>query len=213
MAFREDFVWGAASSAYQTEGFPSADGGGESIWDAFCRRPGAIANGDNGSIACDGYHRFEEDIRLLSSLGLRAYRFSTSWARIDPNGDGRWNEAGLQYYDRVVDCCLANGVTPWMTLYHWELPQALEETGGWQDRGTAERFARFAGMMAAHFLAVFRILSRSTSRRSCSSSDTPTGSMRPGSGFCFRNSFRAGKTSCWRMGFPSGPSGTLRRKL
>ena len=131
MAFREDFVWGAASSAYQTEGFPSADGGGESIWDAFCRRPGAIANGDNGSIACDGYHRFEEDIRLLSSLGLRAYRFSTSWARIDPNGDGRWNEAGLQYYDRVVDCCLANGVTPWMTLYHWELPQALEEKGGW----------------------------------------------------------------------------------
>ena len=127
MAFREDFVWGAASSAYQTEGFPSADGGGESIWDAFCRRPGAIANGDNGSIACDGYHRFEEDIRLLSSLGLRAYRFSTSWARIDPNGDGRWNEAGLQYYDRVVDCCLANGVTPWMTLYHWELPQALEQ--------------------------------------------------------------------------------------
>ena len=127
MAFREDFVWGAASSAYQTEGFPSADGGGESIWDAFCRRPGAIANGDNGSIACDGYHRFAEDIGLLASLGLSAYRFSTSWARIDPNGDGRWNEAGLQYYDRVVDCCLANGVTPWMTLYHWELPQALEQ--------------------------------------------------------------------------------------
>ena len=88
MAFREDFVWGAASSAYQTEGFPSADGGGESIWDAFCRRPGAIANGDNGSIACDGYHRFEEDIRLLSSLGLRAYRFSTSWTRIDPETAG-----------------------------------------------------------------------------------------------------------------------------
>ena len=153
MAFREDFVWGAASSAYQTEGFPSADGGGESIWDAFCRRPGAIANGDNGSIACDGYHRFEEDIRLLSSLGLRAYRFSTSWARIDPNGDGRWNEAGLQYYDRVVDRCLANGVTPWMTLYHWELPQALEEKGGWQNCETVERFAQFAGMMAAHSCA------------------------------------------------------------
>ena len=126
MAFREDFVWGAASSAYQTEGFPSADGGGESVWDVFCRRSGTVANGDDGSIACDGYHRFAEDIGLLASLGLRAYRFSTSWARIDPNGDGRWNEAGLQYYDRVVDCCLANGVTPWMTLYHWELPQALE---------------------------------------------------------------------------------------
>ena len=151
MAFREDFVWGAASSAYQTEGFPAADGGGESIWDAFCRRPGAIANGDTGSIACDGYHRFEEDIGLLASLGLRAYRFSTSWARIDPNGDGHWNEVGLRYYDRVVDCCLKNGVTPWMTLYHWELPQALEEKGGWLRRETAEAFTRFAGMMAARF--------------------------------------------------------------
>ena len=151
MAFREDFVWGAASSAYQTEGFPSADGGGESVWDVFCRRSGTVANGDDGSIACDGYHRFAEDIGLLASLGLRAYRFSTSWARIDPNGDGRWNEAGLQYYDRVVDCCLANGVTPWMTLYHWELPQALEEKGGWQNCETVERFAQFAGMMAAHF--------------------------------------------------------------
>ena len=151
MAFREDFVWGAASSAYQTEGYPAADGGGESVWDAFCRIPGAIANGDDGAIACDGYHRFEEDIGLLASLGLRAYRFSTSWARIDPNGDGHWNEAGLRYYDCVVDCCLENSVTPWMTLYHWELPQALEEKGGWLRRETAEAFARFAGMMAAHF--------------------------------------------------------------
>ena len=88
MAFREDFVWGAASSAYQTEGFPAADGGGESIWDVFCRRPGTIANGDDGSPACDGYHCFAEDIGLLASLGLSAYRFSTIWARIDPNGDG-----------------------------------------------------------------------------------------------------------------------------
>ena len=151
MSFREDFVWGAASSAYQTEGFPTADGGGESIWDVFCRKPGVIANADNGTIACDGYHRSAGDIRLLASLGLRAYRFSTSWARIDPNADGTWNAAGLAYYDRVVDGCLKNGVTPWMTLYHWELPQALEENGGWQNRETAERFARFAGRMAAHF--------------------------------------------------------------
>ena len=151
MAFREDFVWGAASSAYQTEGYPTADGGGESIWDAFCKTPGAIANGEDGSVACDGYHRFPEDIGLLASLGLSAYRFSTSWARIDPNGDGYWNEAGLGYYDRVVDCCLKNGVAPWMTLYHWELPQALEERGGWQNPETAEAFSRFAGMMAAHF--------------------------------------------------------------
>ena len=151
MAFCEDFVWGAGSSAYQTEGFPTADGGGESVWDVFCRKPGAIANSDDGSVACDGYHRFAEDIGLLASLGLRAYRFSTSWARIDPNGDGHWNEAGLAYYDRVVDCCLQNGVTPWMTLYHWELPQALEDKGGWLKRETADAFARFAAMMAAHF--------------------------------------------------------------
>ena len=131
MAFCKDFVWGAASSAYQTEGFPTADGGGESVWDVFCRRPDAIANNEDGSVACDGYHRYEEDIRLLAQLGLRAYRFSTSWARIDPEGSGAWNEAGLAYYDRVVDCCLQNGVTPWMTLYHWELPQALEEKDGW----------------------------------------------------------------------------------
>ena len=130
MGFREDFVWGAASSAYQTEGYPAADGGGQSVWDVFCRSPGAIANGEDGSIACDGYHRFREDIKLLAGLGLRAYRFSVSWARVDPNGDGQWNEAGLRYYDRVVDCCLENGVAPWMTLYHWELPQTLEETGG-----------------------------------------------------------------------------------
>ena len=151
MAFCEDFVWGAASSAYQTEGYPTADGGGESVWDVFCRAPGAIANGDDGSVACDGYHRFEEDIGLLASLGLSAYRFSTSWARIDPNGDGCWNEAGLRYYDRVVDCCLKNGVSPWMTLFHWELPQALEEKGGWQNCKTAEAFSRFAGMMAERF--------------------------------------------------------------
>ena len=151
MAFGKDFVWGAASSAYQTEGYPAADGGGESVWDVFCRKPGAVANGEDGSVACDGYHRFEEDIALLASLGLRAYRFSTSWARIDPKGDGRWNEAGLRYYDRVVDCCLRHGVTPWMTLYHWELPQALEAGGGWLRRETAEAFAHFAGRMARHF--------------------------------------------------------------
>ena len=106
MAFREDFVWGAASSAYQTEGFPSAAGGGESIWDAFCRRPGAIANGDNGSIACDGYHRFEEDIRLLSSLGLRAYRFSTSWARIDPCIPPEWARLTLTRRFRGAQYCI-----------------------------------------------------------------------------------------------------------
>ena len=151
MAFREDFVWGAASSAYQIEGSPTADGGGESIWDTFCRREGAIANGDDGSVACDAYHRYAEDIAHMARLGIKNYRFSVSWARVDPLGTGEWNEAGLAYYDRVVDTCLRNGITPWLTLYHWELPQALEDKGGWLSRGTAEAFARYAACIASHF--------------------------------------------------------------
>ena len=149
--FPEDFIWGAASSAYQIEGYPLADGGGKSVWNDFCADPSHIADGESGEIACDGYHRFEEDIALLAGMGLKAYRFSTSWARVDPRGTGEWNRAGLDYYDRVVDCCLRHGVEPWMTLFHWETPQALEDKGGWLERETAEAFGRFAGMMAEHF--------------------------------------------------------------
>lgn len=149
--FPDSFVWGAASSAYQIEGHSTADGGGASIWDTFSHTPGKIAYGDHGDIACDSYHRYGEDIALLKELGVKAYRFSVSWARIDPNADGSWNEAGLAYYDRVVDLCLASGITPYLTLYHWELPQAAQNRGGWQERQTAAAFARFAGMMAAHF--------------------------------------------------------------
>lgn len=151
MGFREDFVWGAASSAYQIEGHSRLDGGGESVWDAFCRRPGAIADGGDGSVACDAYHRFEEDLDILARLDIRHYRFSTSWARVDPLGDGHWNAGGLRYYDRVVDACLARGITPWVTLYHWELPQAAEDRGGWLLPETARAFGRFAGMMAERF--------------------------------------------------------------
>ena len=151
MAFVKDFVWGAATSAIQIEGFPTADGGGESVWDVFCRKDGAAAFGDDARIACDSYHRYGEDIAILKKLGIRHYRFSTSWARIDPLGDGHFNAAGLAYYDRVVDCCLENGIIPWLTLHHWELPQALEEKGGWLIRQTAEAFARYAAMMAEHF--------------------------------------------------------------
>lgn len=150
-AFPGDFVWGAASSAYQIEGFSTADGGGESIWDEFCRREGSIAFGDSGEIACDSYHRYMEDVELLKELGASAYRFSTSWARIDPRGDGNWNEAGIVYYEKLVDALLERGITPWMTLYHWELPLPLEEKGGWQETGTAYAFARFARMMAERF--------------------------------------------------------------
>ena len=149
--FPKDFVWGAASSAYQIEGDPLADGGGKSIWDTFCHTPGKTFEGDTGDIACRSYAHPEWDLENLKALGVSAYRFSTSWARIDPQGDGQWNEKGLAYYDRVVDGCLSAGITPYMTLYHWELPQALEDKGGWLSRSTAQAFARFAGMMAAHF--------------------------------------------------------------
>ena len=151
MRFPKDFVWGAASSAYQIEGHSSADGGGASIWDTFSHTPGKIAYNDNGDTACDSYHRYSEDIALLKELGVDAYRFSTSWARIDPKGDGCWNEAGILYYEKLVDACIAAGIVPYMTLYHWELPQALEDKGGWLSRDTSYAFARFAGMMAEHF--------------------------------------------------------------
>ena len=149
--FPKDFIWGAASSAYQIEGYSTADGGGKSIWDTFCHTLGKIAYGDTGDIACDAYHRYTEDIRLLKELGVSAYRFSTSWARIDPCGDGNWNEAGLAYYDKIVDLCLENGIEPYMTLYHWELPLAIQDRGGWLSRETAGAFGCYAGMMANHF--------------------------------------------------------------
>lgn len=149
--FPKDFLWGAASAAYQIEGYDLEDGGGASIWRTFTHTPGKIAYGDNGDIACDSYHRWEEDIALLKELGVAAYRFSTSWARIDPCGDGNWNEAGLAYYDKVVDGCLKAGITPYMTLYHWELPQIVQDRGGWCKEQTAYDFARFAEKMASHF--------------------------------------------------------------
>ena len=151
MRFPTDFIWGAASSAYQIEGHSTDKGGGVCVWDTFCKIPGKIANGDNGEVACDALRRYAEDIRLLAEMGGKAYRFSTSWARIDPNGDGNWNEKGLKYYDKVVNECLKYGITPYITLYHWELPQAAQDRGGWESREIAEAFARFAGMMAAHF--------------------------------------------------------------
>ena len=149
--FPKEFLWGAASSAYQIEGYSTSDGGGKTIWDTFSHTPGKIAYDDNGDIACDAYHRYEEDIALLKELGVGAYRFSTSWARIDPNADGDWNPQGLAYYDKIVDLCLECGIEPYMTLYHWELPQAAQDRGGWLERETAIAFGKFAAMMAAHF--------------------------------------------------------------
>ena len=144
LLFPPDFVWGAATAAYQVEGAVREDGRGESIWDRYSATPGNIVNGDTGVIACDSYHRHGEDTRLIRELGLDAFRFSISWPRVLPNGTGRVNAAGLDYYDRIVDELLASGIEPYVTLYHWDLPQALEDSGGWPSRATVEAFTEYA---------------------------------------------------------------------
>lgn len=151
MTFPKEFLWGVASSAYQTEGYPAADGGGCSIWDTFCAKEGKIADRSDGAVATDSYHRYQEDIALIPQMGLSVYRFSISWARLDPNGTGQWNESGFQFYRKLIDCCIKNGITPFVTLYHWELPQALEDSGGWRNRETALAFGRYAEEVARRF--------------------------------------------------------------
>ena len=142
-SFPRDFVFGVATAAYQIEGAASEDGRADSIWDAFARVPGAIIGSESGEVACDHYHRFAEDVELMSDLGVGAYRFSTSWARIRPDG-GPVNPKGLDFYSRLVDSLLGKGIMPWLTLYHWDLPQALEDKGGWANRDTAYLFAEYA---------------------------------------------------------------------
>ena len=147
--FPADFVWGAATAAYQIEGATHEDGRGESVWDRFCDTPGKVRNGDTGEIACDFYHRYPEDIALMSELGLDAFRFSVSWPRIYPEGGGALNQAGLDFYDRLVDELLARGIEPFPTLFHWDTPQALEDSGGWTSRATAEAFVAYAETVAS----------------------------------------------------------------
>ncbi|MEV5967477.1 GH1 family beta-glucosidase [Kribbella sp. NPDC051952] len=144
--FPEGFTWGAATASYQVEGAVSEDGRGPSIWDTFAHTPGRIADGTNGDVADDHYHLFAEDIRLLADLGLKAYRFSIAWPRIVPTGSGAANAPGLAFYRRLAETCLEYGVTPYATLYHWDLPQALEDAGGWLVRDTAERFRDYAAI-------------------------------------------------------------------
>ena len=146
--FPPGFVWGAATSSYQIEGAVDEDGRGESIWDRFSHAPGRVRNGDTGDVACDHYHRYREDVSLMADLGLGAYRLSVSWPRVLPEGTGRPNEAGLGFYDRLVDELLACGIDPFVTLYHWDLPQALEDAGGWPVRATADAFGEFAALVA-----------------------------------------------------------------
>lgn len=148
-AFPADFIWGASTSSYQIEGAVDADGRGKSIWDVFCHTPGHIKNGDTGDVACDHYHRFREDVEVLARGGFDAYRFSTAWPRILPAGSGPVEPRGLDFYDRLVDAVIAHRITPWLCLYHWDLPQALQEHGGWLNRDTSERFADYARVVAA----------------------------------------------------------------
>ena len=142
-AFPAEFLFGVATAAYQIEGAAHEDGRTDSIWDAFSRVPGAVVNGDNGDVADDHYHRYRDDVAMMAGLGIQTYRFSTSWSRVRPDG-GPVNQAGLDFYSRLVDELLAHGIKPWLTLYHWDLPQALEELGGWTNRDTAIRFADYA---------------------------------------------------------------------
>ena len=138
--FPHDFVWGAATASYQIEGAAHEDGRGESVWDRFSATPGKVRNGDTGEVACDFYHRYADDVALMADLGLDAFRFSIAWPRVLPEGRGRINPAGLDFYDRLVDELLAEEIEPYVTLYHWDLPQVLQDEGGWPARSTAEAF-------------------------------------------------------------------------
>jgi beta-glucosidase len=148
LAFPKGFVWGTSTSAYQIEGAVTADGRGPSIWDNFTHMPGKVKDGETGDVACDHYHRYREDIDLMAAAGLGAYRFSVAWPRILPAGTGAVNPAGLDFYDRLTDALLDRGIAPWVCLYHWDLPQALQDRGGWTNRAIADWFAEYALVVA-----------------------------------------------------------------
>ena len=147
--FPPEFAWGAAAAAYQVEGSVDLDGRGSSIWDTFSHTPGRIVNGETGDVACDHYRRWGDDLDLMAEMGLRAYRFSVSWPRVQPGGSGGSNQAGLDFYDRLVDGLLERGIEPWLTLYHWDLPQPLEDRGGWLEPEIVDRFADYAARRGA----------------------------------------------------------------
>ena len=147
--FPRDFVWGAATASYQIEGAANEDGRGESVWDRFAATPGKVRNGDSGAVACDFYHRYPEDIQLMRELGIDAFRFSIAWPRVLPEGRGAVNAKGLDFYDRLVDELLGNGITPFATLFHWDTPQVLDEEGGWPSRGIIEPFCEYVEAVSA----------------------------------------------------------------
>ena len=149
--FPTNFLWGAATAAYQVEGAAAEDGRGLSIWDTFSHTPGKTDNGDSGDVACDMYHRYPADIEIMHGLGIKGYRLSISWSRLFPNGDEVREERGFAFYDNLISNLLAQGITPYITLYHWDLPQALEDKGGWRSRETVAAFGKYAAAVAAHF--------------------------------------------------------------
>jgi beta-glucosidase len=146
-----EFIWGVATSSYQIEGAANEDGRGQSIWDTFCKVPGKVANFDNGDIACDHYHRFKEDLDLMKWMGVKAYRFSVAWPRVIPDGVGRVNEMGLDFYDRLIDSLLEREIAPWLTMYHWDLPEALQLRGGWNNREVVEWFGEYGEVLTSRF--------------------------------------------------------------
>src|SRR3954452_21982944 len=148
LGFPDGFTWGASTAAYQIEGAATADGRGPSVWDTFSHTPGKVRGGDTGDVACDSYHRYREDVALIASLGLSSYRFSISWPRIQPGGRGPVNQRGLDYYRALLDALGERGIAATATLYHWDLPQELQDEGGWAVRGTAGRVAEYAALTA-----------------------------------------------------------------
>lgn len=148
MAFRPDFVWGAGTSSYQVEGAAKQDGRADSVWDVFCRTPGKVYRGHTGDVACDHVNRYREDVAIMKRIGLQAYRFSVSWPRVMPDVTGRVNDAGLAFYDRLVDELLGAGIEPWVTLFHWDSPQAMEDRGGWRNRDSAAWLGEYAAVVA-----------------------------------------------------------------
>src|SRR3989337_2679498 len=150
VSFPPDFLWGCATASYQIEGAWNEDGKGESIWDRFCHTTDKVLNGDTGDVACDHYHRYKEDVALMKELGLKSYRFSIAWPRVFPQGKGAVNQKGLDFYSRLVDELLAAGIAPFPTLSHWDLPQALQDEGGWGNRDVAQYFADYCATVVNH---------------------------------------------------------------
>ena len=151
MSFRKDFIWGAATASYQVEGAAFEDGKGRSIWDDFSHTQGKVYNGQTGDVSCDHYHRMREDVALMERLGIRNYRFSIAWARVLPQGEGEVNEAGLRFYDDLIDCLLAHGIRPMVTLYHWDLPSALQHQGGWRNPKSPQWFEAYTALVAKRY--------------------------------------------------------------